>query len=121
MSKKKNAPRFTNVRFRAVTRTHENSTFLGYAHADLVVPAALPGGDDFILSVYNLEVKIVNGRDRFDFTSKQNPTSGKWFDTAHPGSAETRDALTESLFSDRYIAATAQIVREDEERVAESA
>ncbi len=116
MSNSESAPRFEDVEFRACIRVHENSIFLGHATATLVVPDALGEGDDLRLTFYGLQVKRIGEelRERFDFAQKQGRgnRSKEYFPTTIPHSAETRVALTESLFSDPMIAAVSKIALE---------
>ncbi|MEE8598828.1 MAG: hypothetical protein V3S69_04855 [Dehalococcoidales bacterium] len=120
MSNSMTTPRFEDVEFRACIRVHENSVFLGHATVTLVVPDAIEVDDDeyedLRLTFYGLQVKLLGDelRSRFDFAQVKGRgnRSGEYFPTAIPRSAKTRELLTESLFSDALIAATAAITRE---------
>lgn len=113
----KNAPRFEDVRFRAKIVEHANSTFLGYADATLVVPAAISKDADLMLRIRGIQVKILNGTPRIDLPQERG-SDGKWYPTIFPKSAETREMLTSALLSDRLVAATVSCVLEDQERAA---
>ena len=116
MSKsRKTAPRFEDVKFRAVIKQHANSTFLGYADATLVVPAAIGKDTDLMLRIRGIQVKILNGTPRIDLPQEKG-NDGKWYPTIFPKNAATREMLTTSLLEDRLVAATVSCVLEDQER-----
>ncbi len=108
------AIRFEDVRFRAGIREHASSTFLGYADATLVVPGCLDG-DDLEIRIRGIQVKLLNGKVRMDFPQERG-ANGVWYPIVFPKSAASREALTEALFADRAIGATASCVLEDQAR-----
>ena len=112
-----NVLRFEDVRFRSVMRTHDDSIFLGFADATLVVEGALPDGSDLLLRVRSVEVKVVRGNDgdvspRIDFKSEKGQ-NGTWYPILFPKSAETRTALTNAILKDRFVSAVVISVIED--------
>lgn len=107
---------FENVRFRPSIKTHDNSIFVGYADATLVVQGAL-GAHPLMLRIRSIEVKIVRGNDgdvnpRVDFKSEKGQ-DGKWYPILFPQSAETRRALTNAILSDRIVSAVVITLIED--------
>lgn len=116
----KNAPRFEDVRFRAHLREHENSTFLGYADATLVVPGVLAEKADLAIRIRGIQVKILNGKPRIDFPQEE-AENGRYFPHLFPKSAKSRAALTDALLADRMVHAVVSTILEDQERVRSAA
>lgn len=108
MSDSLNTPHFEEVIFRAGIREHGNCTFLGYADGTVVA-------GDLRLRIRNLQVKILNGNPRVDFPQEKG-TNGIWYPIVFPKNAETRRALTESLFQSDPVFTLASIVLEDYDR-----
>ncbi len=114
---RKNAPRFEDIRFRASPRDHGSSIFLGFASAKLVIPNALGKDEDLVLFINSIQVKLLNGKSRIDLPQEKS-ADGRWFSVVAPGSKATRDALTELIFADPLVSATAHCVLEDAVRSA---
>ena len=106
--------RFEDVRFRAQITEHENSTFLGYADATLVVSECLDG-DDLEIRIRGIQVKILNGSARIDFPQERG-NDGAYYPHLFPKTKETRVALTKALLADRMINAVVRVTLEDEAR-----
>ena len=107
--------RFEDVAFRANIRFHENSTFLGYADANLVVESALEDETDLKIRIRGLQVKIVNGTPRIDFPQEKG-SNGIWYPIVFPKTRETREQLTMSLLSDPTIALVVEGMLSDQEQ-----
>ena len=87
--------RFEDIKIHGSKKTHEKSTFLGYASATLVVEGVLPEGDDLKLRIHGIQLKVVNRSFRFDVQSKGS--DNVWRDIVAPHSKQTRTALTKAL------------------------
>ena len=81
--------RFEDIKVRGQRTAHDGSTFLGYASATLVLD------DDIKLRIHGIQLKVVNGKFRWDCQSQGK--DGVWYDTVAPASKETREVLTAAL------------------------
>lgn len=97
--------RFEDIVVRGERKTHEHSTFLGYASATLVVDDALPNGERLAVRLHGIQLKVVNGRFRWD--AQVRGSDGKWRDSFAPSSRATREVLTFELLKayNAYVAA----------------
>lgn len=95
---------FEDVVFRVCFRDHGNCKFLGYADGTVVA-------EDLRLRIRGLQVKILNGKPRIDFLFEKAP-NGVLYPICFPKSAETREALTQSLFEHPQIS---EMIEEDTE------
>ncbi|KKN09972.1 hypothetical protein LCGC14_1041100 [marine sediment metagenome] len=85
---------FTDLVMRGTKVIRPKSTFLGYADATLVISC----GDVEVLQLRfrNMELKVLNGRFRFDFVSEKG-TDDEWYPTCFPKSAISRKRLTAAI------------------------
>jgi DNA-binding cell septation regulator SpoVG len=85
----------TVERFNTVIKTHDKSTFLGYADVKIDASAALPG---FVMQLRGIECKILKGNPHIDMPSEKG-ADGKFYPRYFPQTAELRAVLTAAVFT----------------------